>query len=196
MNQNNFSFLLELIKNKLQNCIGEDNLNKLSKKDIEEVVKNGVFKKSKIIKQTYFDELPKDIIYELTQHCKSRFTVSIFLELGGIFIEFKNEYIEGAFDKIEFNKKNGYMEYYYDCNYSHDDKNIININEDIIFTYSFDSCNTDDTHRTVAITIPKEDYANVLLNSLNEINAELKTEDLDYNELYINKKGYLCGRKR
>lgn len=77
----NLIYLLELISKKIKKCIDIDLLEKLEKKDIKQIVKEKDW--SKLGKSTYFNELPKDIIFELTNACKNQipnmYLISLFI---------------------------------------------------------------------------------------------------------------------
>lgn len=67
----NWNYLLSLMEQKIKKCLDITNLNKLNKKDIKEIVDNKDWSKfsSRERTKTYFDEMPRDIIFELTQAC-------------------------------------------------------------------------------------------------------------------------------
>jgi hypothetical protein len=145
---------------------------------------------------------------------KQVFKVEVFYDDNFFIITFKNKYIEGGMGPgpIEFDKKTGKFCYrddiVVDDNANEEGhENFININDELNFTFSYtDDSRVDNIGSTVSIKIDPSNYVPQLKEAVEDANKQIKSykksqledliEDFGYNYIYINKKGYLCGKMK
>lgn len=71
MDNSKLDYFKRKLLEKVEKCISKDDIEKLSEKDIDDVINDTNLKKYK----TYFNKLPKDIINEITSKCKPEISI-------------------------------------------------------------------------------------------------------------------------